>query len=158
MFDPAAADAFGLAEGQVCVMIHCGSRGLGHQICTDHVQIMDQVMPRYGITVPDRQLACAPVTSPEGRRYLGAVAAAANYARTDRQLLAEAASRVLAATASTPQHLVHDVSHNLATLETHQIDGVVVRLCVPLGVGTKVPPKVPDRPLRWFRAAAMVRV
>jgi len=158
VFDPAAADAFGLAEGQVCVMIHCGSRGLGHQICTDHVQIMDQVMPRYGITVPDRQLACAPVTSPEGRRYLGAVAAAANYARTDRQLLAEAASRVLAATASTPQHLVHDVSHNLATLETHQIDGVVVRLCVPLGVGTKVPPKVPDRPLRWFRAAAMVRV
>ena len=57
MFDPAAAEAFGLAEGRVCVMIHCGSRGLGHQICTDHVQIMDQVMPRYGITVPDRQLA-----------------------------------------------------------------------------------------------------
>ena len=64
VFDPAAAEAFGLAEGRVCVMIHCGSRGLGHQICTNHVQIMDQVMPRYGITVPDRQLACAPVTSP----------------------------------------------------------------------------------------------
>ena len=61
VYDPAAAEAFGLAEGQVCVMIHCGSRGLGHQICTDQVQIMDTAMARYGITVPDRQLACAPV-------------------------------------------------------------------------------------------------
>ena len=72
VFDPAAAQAFGLAEGQVCVMIHCGSRGLGHQVCTDHVQIMDKAMALYGITVPDRQLACAPVTSPKGRAYLGA--------------------------------------------------------------------------------------
>ena len=66
VFDPAAAQAFGLAEGQVCVMIHCGSRGLGHQVCSDHVQIMDKAMARYGITVPDRQLACAPAGSPEG--------------------------------------------------------------------------------------------
>ena len=70
IFDPAAAEAFGLAEGQVCVMIHCGSHGLGHLICTDHVQIMDQAMDRYGITVPDRQLACAPVSSPEDDRRL----------------------------------------------------------------------------------------
>ena len=84
VFDPAAAQAFGLAEGQVCVMIHCGSRGLGHQVCSDQVRIMDKAMPRYGITVPDRQLACAPVTSPEGQRYLGAMAAAANYGRTGR--------------------------------------------------------------------------
>jgi len=147
VFDPVAAEAFGLAEGQVCVMIHCGSRGLGHQICTDHVQVMDQVMPRYGITVPDRQLACVPVTSPQGRRYLGAMAAAANYARANRQLLAEAASRVLAATASTPLHLVYDVSHNLATLETHQIDGVVVRLCVHRKGATRaLPPGHADLP------------
>ncbi len=147
VFDPAAAEAFGLAEGQVCVMIHCGSRGLGHQICTDHVQIMDQVMPRYGITVPDRQLACVPVTSPEGRRYLGAMAAAANYARANRQLLAEAASRILAGMASAPLHLVYDVSHNLATLETHQIDGVAVRLCVHRKGATRaLPPGHADLP------------
>lgn len=69
--DPRAAAAFGLREGQVCVMIHCGSRGLGHQICTDHVRVMEQAMPRYGIHVPDRQLACVPVHSPEGHAYLG---------------------------------------------------------------------------------------
>jgi len=147
VFDPVAAEAFGLAEGQVCVMIHCGSRGLGHQICTDHVQLMDKAMPRYGITVPDRQLACAPVTSPEGRRYLGAMAAAANYARVNRQLLAEATSRVLAATAGTPLHLVYDVSHNLATLETHQVGGVPVRLCVHRKGATRaLPPGHPDLP------------
>jgi tRNA-splicing ligase RtcB (3'-phosphate/5'-hydroxy nucleic acid ligase) len=147
VFDPAAARAFGLAEGQVCVMIHCGSRGLGHQICTDHVQIMDKAMLRYGITVPDRQLACAPVTSPEGQHYLGAMAAAANYARANRQLLAEATSRVLATTAGTTLHLVYDVSHNLATLETHQADGVPVRLCVHRKGATRaLPPGHPDLP------------
>ncbi len=109
-------------------MIHCGSRGLGHQICTDHVQVMDTAMARSGISVPDRPLACAPVTSPEGRNYLGAMAAAANYARANRQLLAEAASRLSAT--GTPLHLVYDVSHNLATLETHQVGGVPARLCV----------------------------
>jgi len=155
VFDPVAAEAFGLAEGQVCVMIHCGSRGLGHQISTDHVQIMDQVMPRCGITVPDRQLACVPVTSPEGRRYLGAMAAAANYARANRQLLAEAVSRVLAATASTPLHLVYDVSHNLATLETHQIDGAVVRLCVHRKGATRaLPPGVPTWPRTCAKPAS----
>jgi tRNA-splicing ligase RtcB len=130
VFDPAAADAFGLAEGQVCVMIHCGSRGLGHQVCTDQVQIMDKAMARYGITVPDRQLACAPVTSPEGRRYLGAMAAAANYARANRQVLAEAAGRVLTAVAGARLRLVYDVAHNLATLETREADGTQTWLCV----------------------------
>ena len=124
VFDPAAAQAFGLAEGQVCVMIHCGSRGLGHQVCTDQVQIMDKAMARYGITVPDRQLACAPVASPEGQAYLGAMAAAANYARANRQLLAEAASSVLLTTAGAPLRLVYDVAHNLAALETHDVGGV----------------------------------
>ena len=147
IFDRAAAEAFGLAEGQVCVMIHCGSRGLGHQVCTDHVQIMDTAMARYEITVPDRQLACAPVTSPEGQRYLGAMAAAANYARANRQLLAEAASRVLSTATCTPLHLVYDVAHNLATLETHQVGGVPVRLCVHRKGATRaLPPGHPDIP------------
>ncbi|MGW3730557.1 RtcB family protein, partial [Streptomyces sp. NPDC000851] len=87
VYDEPVATAFGLARGQVCVMIHCGSRGLGHQICTDHVRRMDRAMNRYGITVPDRQLACTPVDSPEGQAYLGAMAAAANYGRANRQLL-----------------------------------------------------------------------
>ncbi|MFB3739422.1 MAG: RtcB family protein, partial [Candidatus Velamenicoccus archaeovorus] len=91
VFDGTTAQGFGLREGQVCVMIHCGSRGLGHQVCTDHVRVMERAMPGYGIRVPDRQLACAPVEAPEGRAYLGAMAAATNYGRANRQLLSEAA-------------------------------------------------------------------
>ena len=143
IFDPAAVQAFGLAEGQVCVMIHCGSRGLGHQVCSDHVQIMDKAMSRYGITVPDRQLACTPADSPEGRGYLGAMAAAANYGRANRQLLAEAARSVFSRTAGTPLHLIYDVSHNLATIETHRS----ARLCVHRKGATKaLPPGHPDLP------------
>ena len=85
VYDHEAATAFGLHRGRVCVMIHCGSRGLGHQICSDHVRTMLAAMPGYGIDVPDRQLACAPVGSPEGRKYLASMAAAANYGRANRQ-------------------------------------------------------------------------
>jgi tRNA-splicing ligase RtcB (3'-phosphate/5'-hydroxy nucleic acid ligase) len=119
IFDRAAAETFGLANGQVCVMIHCGSRGLGHQVCSDHVQIMDNAMARYGITVPDRQLACAPAGSAEGRGYLGAMAAAANYGRANRQLLSEAARQVFSRATGAPLHLVYDLSHNIAAIETH---------------------------------------
>lgn len=87
IYDEVAASGFGLSVGAVCVMIHCGSRGLGHQICSDHVQTMLEAMPRYGIKVPDPQLACVPVRSPEGEAYLGAMAAAANYGRANRQIL-----------------------------------------------------------------------
>jgi tRNA-splicing ligase RtcB len=114
VLDEPAAAAFGLRAGQVCVMIHTGSRGLGHQICTDHVRAMQRAMPGYGIEVPDRQLACAPVDSPEGRAYLGAMAAAANYGRANRQLLAEAAAQVFARAAGSRLDLVYDISHNLA--------------------------------------------
>jgi tRNA-splicing ligase RtcB (3'-phosphate/5'-hydroxy nucleic acid ligase) len=143
--DAEAAAAFGLAEGQVCVMIHCGSRGLGHQICGDHVRLMDAAMERYGIRVPDRQLACAPASSAEGRAYIGAMAAAANYARANRQLLAEAARRVFAAEAGSALDLVYDVSHNLAKIETHQVGGRQVRLCVHRkGATLALPPGHPD--------------
>jgi tRNA-splicing ligase RtcB (3'-phosphate/5'-hydroxy nucleic acid ligase) len=141
VFDPAAAQVFGLAEGQVCVMIHCGSRGLGHQVCSDHVQIMDTAMARYGITVPDRQLACTPARSPEGSRYLGAMAAAANYGRANRQLLAEATRGVFSAMTAAPLHLVYDVSHNLAQVETH----AGRQLCVHRKGATRaLPPGHPD--------------
>ena len=147
VYDAATAQRFGLACGQVCVMIHCGSRGLGHQICGDHVRIMDQAMPRYGITVPDRQLACAPVSSPEGRHYLAAMAAAANYGRANRHVLAHQARQIFARTASARLDLVYDVSHNLAKMETHQVDGKPALLCVHRKGATRaLPPGHPDLP------------
>jgi len=147
IFDPAAAQAFGLAPGQVCVMIHCGSRGLGHQICTDHLRVMDAAMARYGISVPDRQLACVPVTAPEGHAYLGAMAAAANYARANRQLLTQAVREVFAAITGSTLGLVYDISHNLAKIETHDVGGRPVRLCVHRkGATLALPPGHPGLP------------
>ncbi|MFF4353155.1 RtcB family protein [Streptomyces sp. NPDC001530] len=147
VYDETAAAAFGLAVGQVCVMIHCGSRGLGHQICTDHVRAMDRAMSRYGITVPDRQLACTPVDSPEGQDYLGAMAAAANYGRANRQLLSDAARRVFRRAAGVRLALVYDVSHNLAKIETHAVAGTRRRLCVHRKGATRAfPPGHPDLP------------
>jgi tRNA-splicing ligase RtcB (3'-phosphate/5'-hydroxy nucleic acid ligase) len=129
--DPDTADRFGVHAGQLCVMIHSGSRGLGHQVCTDHVEHMATAMTRYGIQVPDAQLACVPVTSPEGHAYLGAMAAAANFGRTNRHLLAEAVRAAFAAALGPGELLlVHDVSHNLAKLERHPVDGVNRMLCV----------------------------
>jgi tRNA-splicing ligase RtcB len=147
VYDEAVAAAFGLRVGQICVMIHCGSRGLGHQICTDHVRIMEGVMARYGIAVPDRQLACAPVSSPEGGAYLGAMAAATNYARANRQLLTEAARRVFERITHRGLDLVYDVSHNIAKIETHAVDGTQRRLCVHRKGATRaLPPGHPDLP------------
>ncbi|MFC4149657.1 RtcB family protein [Micromonospora mangrovi] len=147
IYDETVATAFGLRAGQVCVMIHCGSRGLGHQICTDHVRAMEKVMPRYGIDVPDRQLACAPVSSHEGRAYLGAMAAAANYARANRQLLAQAAREVFRRVTGGGLDLVYDISHNLAKIETHDVAGVPRPLCVHRKGATRaLPPGHPDLP------------
>lgn len=147
VYDEPAAAAFGISAGQVCVMIHCGSRGLGHQICTDHVKLMDRAMARYGITVPDRQLACTPVESPEGRAYLGAMAAAANYGRGNRQLLSDATRGVFRRAAGVRLSLVYDVSHNLAKIEPHTVDGARRRLCVHRKGATRAfPPGHPELP------------
>jgi tRNA-splicing ligase RtcB len=133
--DPVAAAAMGLRGGQVVVMIHCGSRGLGHQVCTDHVAVMDRAGRRYGITLPDRQLACAPLDSPEAEAYLGAMAAAANFAWANRQLIAAAVRRVFAGLFGRGGRdaglaLVYDLSHNLARFEQHRVGGVGVDVCV----------------------------
>ncbi len=131
VYDETTAAAFGLVDSQVCVMIHCGSRGLGHQICSDHVRAMLQVMARYGIDVPDRQLACAPVRCPEGEAYLGAMAAAANFGRANRQALSAAVRRCFEEVVGTGElPLLYDVSHNLAKLERHPLDGEERLLCV----------------------------
>ncbi|MGG7569357.1 RtcB family protein [Streptomyces sirii] len=147
VYDAVTAAAFGLHVGQVCVMIHCGSRGLGHQVCTDHVRVMDQSLRRFGIRVPDRQLACAPVVSTPGRAYLGAMAAAANYGRANRQLLTEAARHAFDIAAEAGLDLVYDVSHNTAKVETHDVDGEPRRLCVHRkGATLALPPGHPDLP------------
>ncbi len=123
VFDPAAAEAFGLAAGQVTVLIHSGSRGFGHQVCTDFVRRMDASQARYGIELPDRQLACAPASSPEGREYLAAMAAAANFAWANRQAIADgvrdAIRRVLGPDVAAATSQVYDVAHNVAKVERH---------------------------------------
>ncbi|MEV0693082.1 RtcB family protein [Streptomyces sp. NPDC050388] len=147
VYDTDTAAAFGLRHGQVCVMIHCGSRGLGHQVCTDHVRVMDHSLRAYGISVPDRQLACAPVVSPPGRDYLGAMAAAANYGRANRQLLTQAVRHAFATAAGVGLDLVYDVSHNTAKLETHEVGGVPRRLCGHRkGATLALPPGHPSLP------------
>jgi tRNA-splicing ligase RtcB len=133
--DEAAARVFGLSEGMVCVMIHCGSRGLGHQTCTDELKVMGTAMQKYGIEVPDRQLASVPVDSSEGEQYLGAMAAAANFAWANRHVLAHEARQAFAhAFGTSPERtgmqLVYDVAHNLAKIEIHSVDGELRRLCV----------------------------
>jgi tRNA-splicing ligase RtcB (3'-phosphate/5'-hydroxy nucleic acid ligase) len=122
--DPRAAHVFGLRLGQVTVLIHSGSRGFGHQVCTDYVRTMDAVQLRYRITVPDRELACAPLSSPEGRRYLAAMACAANFAWGNRAVLAhrvrESVARVLGPQIAGGTRQVYDVAHNVAKLEVHR--------------------------------------
>jgi tRNA-splicing ligase RtcB (3'-phosphate/5'-hydroxy nucleic acid ligase) len=160
IYDADTAAAFGLRPGAVCVMIHCGSRGLGHQICSDHVRTMQSAMPRYGIAVPDPQLACVPVTSREGRAYLGAMAAAANYGRANRQLLTVATREAFAGVlGATDLDLLYDVSHNLAKLERHDVDGESRLLCVHRKGATRaLPPGHPELPgdLRPFGQPVLI--
>ena len=153
IFNPSAAKAFGLALGQVCCMIHCGSRGLGHQVCTDHLKILESATKKYHITIPDRQLACAPITSPEGISYFGAMAAAANYAWANRQMISHTTRQVLSKMFSIEYEdmpLIYDVAHNVAKMEEHILDGRRMNVCVhrkgatrAFGPGSKdIPPEL----------------
>jgi tRNA-splicing ligase RtcB len=135
IFDPETAAVYGLIEGRLTLMIHSGSRGLGYQVCDDFIQVMLRASAKYGIHLPDRQLCCAPVTSPEGRQYLAAMAAAANYAFANRQIMMELARRSLQhALHLSPRdlggHLLYDVCHNIAKFEIHNVNGIQKRLCV----------------------------
>jgi tRNA-splicing ligase RtcB len=135
IYDEEAADALGLFKGQLVVQIHSGSRGLGHQVCTDYVRSLQSAVQKYGIRLPDRELVCAPLNSPEGKAYFGAMAGSANYAWANRQCLThmtrQAFERVLA-----PHfrdwHLrvVYDVAHNIAKIEEYVIEGKPTKLCV----------------------------
>jgi tRNA-splicing ligase RtcB len=146
--DPAAAERFGLRAGQITVMIHTGSRGLGHQVCTDFLKLTEGALRRYGITVPDRQLACAPIDSDEARAYLGAMRAAANYAFANRQVLTHWTREVFARVLETsPAALgiavVYDVAHNVAKEETYEVDGRRRRLLVHRKGATRAFPGQP---------------
>jgi len=123
--DEAAAQAMNLAEGQVVVLIHSGSRGLGHQVCTDYLAQMGAAMKRYNITLPDRQLACVPISSPEGQAYLGAMRAAANFAWANRQAILHFLRRSFTKVFGNQARLdlVYDVCHNIAKHERHEVDG-----------------------------------
>ena len=123
VFEPDTARVFGLHEGQVAVLIHCGSRGLGHQVCTDFLKTMNDAMRKYGITLPDRQLACVPSQSPEGQNYLAAMAASANFAWANRQVIShftrQAFQRILGE--DVRLRVVYDVAHNMAKSERHRV-------------------------------------
>jgi tRNA-splicing ligase RtcB len=130
VFDPEAARAMGLEEGQVTVLIHTGSRGLGHQVCTDYVRQMDQKLSAYGITLPDRQLSCAPASSPEGKAYLAAMASAANFAWSNRQVITyqvrSSLTRLFTGLRPDAVRVVYDVAHNIAKMEEHGGERVCV--------------------------------
>lgn len=125
IFSDDVAERFGLFPGQVCIMIHCGSRGLGHQVCTDYVSTMKPLMQKYGLSPPDRELACVPINSAEGRRYLSAMSAAANFAFANRQCISHWVKEVINGVfPEQPElRLLYDVTHNMAKFEVHAVDG-----------------------------------
>jgi len=136
IYEDEIARVFGITEpGQVTIMIHTGSRGFGHQVCEDSLQVMQRAIVKYNLTLPDRQLASAPIKSPEGQQYLGAMACAANFAWANRQAIAhwvrESFEKVLGAGAhKLGLSQVYDVAHNMAKIEDHEVDGKLKTLCV----------------------------
>lgn len=135
IYDAEAADALGLFKGQLVVQIHSGSRGLGHQVCTDYVRLLQSAVQKYGIRLPDRELVCAPLNSPEGKAYFGAMVGAANYAWANRQCLTHmtrlAFEQVLAPRFRNWRlRVVYDVAHNIAKIEEYVIDGKPTKVCV----------------------------
>jgi tRNA-splicing ligase RtcB len=153
--DRGAADVMNIFEGQVVVMIHSGSRGIGHQTCTDHLKSIDRFMRELGIEVPDRQLACVPLDHHAAQDYLGAMDAAGNFAKANRQVLAHTVRESFASVFGREakelgMDVVYDVSHNLAKMETYEVDGVEKKLCVHRKGATRAfGPHHPDVPTRY---------
>ncbi len=153
IYDHDAAKVMGISDiGQVLVWIHTGSRGFGHQVCTDYVALLNQAVKRYGINLPDRQLACAPVGSPEGQDYLAAMAGAANYAWTNRQCIThwtrESFVKVFGKSRrELGLEQIYDVAHNIAKIEEYVVDGKKQALCIHRKGATRAfPAKHPDIP------------
>jgi tRNA-splicing ligase RtcB len=157
VFDEEAAGVMGLEKDMVCVMIHSGSRGLGYQVCDDALAMLRKAPEKYGIDLPDRQLACAPVESPEGQKYVAAMRAAANFAWCNRQLLMQQAREVFASVfgrtwQELQMNLIYDVCHNIAKLEEHEVDGKRKKVWVHRKGATRAfPPGHPEVPERYRR-------
>ncbi len=150
--DREAAQAMGIEPGQAVVLIHSGSRGLGHQVCTDALREMNSAMNRYGIELPDRQLACTPIRSPEGAAYLAAMRAAANFAWANRQAITHFLRNALARVfgPSTRLGVIYDVCHNIAKFERHQVDGAKREVLVHRKGATRAfPPHHPEMPAAY---------
>jgi tRNA-splicing ligase RtcB len=135
IFNARAAEALGLFKDQITVIIHCGSRGFGHQVCEDYIGVMNNAVHKYGITLPDRQLCCAPVSSPEGQSYLGAMRCAINFAFANRQMIAHWTREAFAkAINKAPKYIglrtVYEVAHNIAKMEEHVFEGKPMTVCV----------------------------
>jgi tRNA-splicing ligase RtcB (3'-phosphate/5'-hydroxy nucleic acid ligase) len=152
IFDENAAREFGLKKDQVTVIVHTGSRGLGHQVCDDFIRVMLDAARKYKIELPDPQLCCAPISSAEGQRYLTAMACAANFAFTNRQMIShwvrETFEQVLQkGPRELKLDLVYDVCHNIAKIETHHVNGEKKKVCVHRKGATRAfPPHHPDVP------------
>ncbi|MBI5101839.1 MAG: RtcB family protein [Nitrospirae bacterium] len=164
ILDTKAADVLGLFEGQITVMIHTGSRGFGHQVCTDFLEVMERAAGKYGIHLYDRELACAPYKSPEAGDYLSAMKAAANYAWANRQCIMswteEVFARVFRASPSgLGMSLVYDVAHNIAKVEDHIVDGRKKRLIVHRKGATRAfPPGHPELPAAYGKLGQPVLI
>jgi tRNA-splicing ligase RtcB (3'-phosphate/5'-hydroxy nucleic acid ligase) len=131
IFDEEKAKRFGLFRGQITIMIHCGSRGAGHQICTDHLEVLSRAVHKYCIEIPDKQLACAPIGTPEANHYFGAMVCAANYAWANRHIIAHWTREVFEKYfPGSKLDLIYDVAHNVAKIEEHEVDGKMERLYV----------------------------
>jgi len=152
IYDEAAARTMGLRKDQVTVFVHTGSRGMGHQVCDDYIRVMLDASKKYRIELPDPQLCCAPVSSTEGQRYLGAMACAANFAFTNRQMITHWVRETFEQTLKmSPRDLkldlIYDVCHNIAKIETHTVNGGKKRLCVHRKGATRAfPPNHPEIP------------
>jgi tRNA-splicing ligase RtcB len=164
VYDEAAAQALGLWKGQFTVMIHTGSRGFGHQVCTDFLTVMERAVKKYGIQLPDKELACAPFQSPEAQDYLAAMRAAANYAWANRQCITHWAREAIMKTlGASPRELglglIYDVAHNIAKVEEHQVGGQVMRLVVHRKGATRAfPPGHPELPPAYQRTGQPVLI
>jgi tRNA-splicing ligase RtcB len=165
IYEPQIAKVMGIERiGQVMLYVHCGSRGLGHQVADDYIKEMLRAMPRYGIEVPDRQLACVPVKAPEGQAYLAAMRCAANYAWANRQCIThwvrEAFCRVMGVSESEAGlQLIYDVTHNIAKIEDHEVNGKTEKLCVHRKGATRAfPAGHPDIPQKYAKVGQPILI
>lgn len=162
VFDSEIAKAFGLFEDQIVLMIHCGSRGLGHQVCTDYLKMMIPAMQRYRIKVPDREFACVPFDSPEGQRYFSAMAAAANFAWANRQMIAYFVRKTwksVLGEKNSSLSILYDVAHNIIKKEKYNINGKETEVAVHRKGATRAfPPRHPEIPERYRQTGQPVLI